>query len=109
APVVGGAARFAHFAERPHVLLVQSISVAQDLHPPSLQTVARETQLRVGNSHLRSPAERIDTRRCLPDWIPRRIAIELIAAHAGRIHLEPGLVDLGVIRIEYDYQLIGSE
>src|ERR1700680_1288098 len=37
-------------AERPHILLIEAIRVSPDLHSPRLQTVARETELRVRNS-----------------------------------------------------------
>ena len=103
---IRGPARVAPPPERPHVALVQSVLVAPHLHPPQLHRIAREPQLRIRDAHLRGPAERIDFRRRGPDRIPPLIAVELIAAHAGGIHLEQRLVAVIVIRIEHDDELV---
>src|SRR6266403_2651267 len=95
--------------ERPHVLLIEPICVAPDLHSPRLQTVARKTKLRVRNPELGRPSQRIDLRSGLPDRIPRRIAVELIAANPRGIVLEPRLVDVVVVRVENDDELVGRE
>src|SRR5712691_10969304 len=95
--------------EGPHILLIEPICVPPDLHSPRLQTVARETKLRVRNSELGRPSERIDLRSGLPDGVPRRITVELIAANTRRIDLEPGLVDVVVVRVEDDDELIGRQ
>lgn len=42
----------------------------------------------------------------LPDRIPRRIAVELVAANSRWIDLEPRVVDVIVVRVEHHHQLV---
>src|SRR5215212_9946839 len=48
----------------------QTLLVAGDLHPPGLQRVAAELELRPGDAQLRRPPQRVDARGRLPHRVP---------------------------------------
>jgi hypothetical protein len=95
--------------ERPHVVLVPPVDVAPDLEPPRLHGVPGKAQLAVGNADLGGPAHGVHVRDRLPDRVPRRVAVELLTPHARRIHLEAGVVQVVVVRVQVDDQLVGGQ
>ncbi len=95
--------------ERPHVLLVQAVDITPDLQPPGLQRVGGEAELAERDAHLDRPAEGVHAGGGLPDRVPRRIAVELVAPDARGVHLEPRVVQVVVVRVEPDDQLVGGQ
>src|ERR1700737_615534 len=59
--------------ESPHVLLIAAVDGTPDLHPPHLRGVSREAELRVRDSELGGPPERVYRGRPLPHRLLRPI------------------------------------
>src|SRR6185312_2722774 len=112
-PEVGRSAGLTLVPESPLRCLLEPVFVTPDLESPCLRAGPCKAELGEWDANLRSPAEGVDARYCLPHCVPAGIGIgppksQRVVLDPRRVDAQHGPTGVVVISVQHEHQIVAA-